>query len=145
LNYLLPAQTLLDLCAEESNGAQMWSQAIETTSLRVSVISIAQAQAAISQLVDAQLRAHLDADLSALLANIEADAGIPLSFESGHAAVWKALMHDSTLAGLGQTDRQVYATAIYEGLSIVEESRPETPALKALGVELLLLDSLNER
>lgn len=140
MNYLLPAQTLLDLCAEGANPAQRWSRQVDTASLRVSAISIAQAQAAVMLVGDGQVRSRLDADLSALLAQIEADAGPPLNFEVSHATVWKALMHDQTLAGLGQTDRQVYATAMYEGLAIIEEKRPASAALEALGVNLHLLD-----
>ena len=139
MNYLLPAQTLLDLCAEETNPAQEWARTVDTRSLRMSVISIAQAQGAVMRVEDAQARARLDADLSALIAQIEADAGPALKFDAGHAAVWKAILHDQTLTGLGQTDRQVYATAMHEGITVVEQGRPEGAALQALGVDILVL------
>ncbi|MFM9972809.1 MAG: hypothetical protein ACKVQK_30915 [Burkholderiales bacterium] len=141
MNYLLTCQTLLDLCAEQVNAAQHWSREIDTTTLRVSVISIAQAQATVMRLTDGPVRARLDADLSALLAQIEADAGAPLEFERGHAMVWKALMYEQTLAGVAQTDRQVYATAMHEGLMIVEEERPASAALRNLGVNVLALET----
>lgn len=139
MNFLLPAQTLLDLCAEQPNAAQVWAHGVDTRSLRVSVISIAQAQAAIMRVEDAQLRARLDADFAALIAQIEADAGPPLAFETGHAEIWKALVHDRTLTGLGQTDRQVYATALHEGLVVVEERSAASAALQSLGVGLFIL------
>ena len=141
MNYLLPAQTLLDLCAEESNPAQAWARSVDTQSLRMSVISIAQAQGAVMGVQDAQVRARVEADLSALIAQIEADGGPALSFDAGHAAVWKAILHDQTLTGLGQTDRQVYATAMHEGLTVVEAGRAEGAALQALGADILALGS----
>jgi hypothetical protein len=138
LNYLLPAQTLLDLCADGTNPALAWAARVDTRSLRVSVISIADAQAAIMRVSDAQQRARLNADFSALIEKIVADAGPVIPFHSSHADIWKALIDDRTLAGLGQVDRQVYATAMYEGLTVVEEAQPHTPAVKALGVEILV-------
>jgi hypothetical protein len=139
LNFLLPAQTLLDLCAEEGNPAQAWARRVDTQALRVCVISIAQAQAAVMGIADAQVRMRMDADLSALLSQIEADTHPALAFEAGHAAVWKALIHAPALAGVGQNDRQVYATAMHEGLTVVEAWRAATVALQALGVDILVI------
>jgi predicted nucleic acid-binding protein len=141
LNYLLPTQTLLDLCAEGSNPALEWAKSVDTRSLRVSVISIADAQAAIMQVENAQERTRLDADFAALIEKMESDAGPPLPFQIGHANIWKALINDPALKRLGQVDRQVYATAMHEGLTVVEEPRPHTPALRELGVNILALGS----
>lgn len=139
MNYLLPAQTLLDLCAEESNPVQVWAQSVDSTALRMSVVSIAQALATVAALPDAQIRARLEADLTSLLADIAADAGPPLAFQTSHADIWKALIGDKTLTGLQQTDRQVYATAMHEGLTVVERARLHTTVLQALGVDILVL------
>ena len=48
MNYLLSSQILLDLCAEEVNAAQQWSRDIPAESLRISVISSAQAASEIA-------------------------------------------------------------------------------------------------
>jgi predicted nucleic acid-binding protein len=141
LNYLLPTQTLLDLCAEGTNPALDWAKSADTRTLRVSVVSIADAQAAIMLVADAQERVRLNADFAALIAKIEGDAGPPLPFQTAHANIWKALIDDRTLAGLAQIDRQIYATAMYEGLTVVEETRPHSSALRALGVDILVLGS----
>ena len=138
MNYLLPAQTLLDLCDEQPNAVRAWAAGIDTARLRVSVVSIAEAQAAVGTVADSPMRLRLDANLSFLLANLEADAGEPLAFDRGAASVWQALIHDATLDGLGATDRQVYATALHEGLVVVEEAGPHTAALRALGVRIEL-------
>ena len=141
MNYLLPTQTLLDLCAEGSNPALEWAKSVDTRSLRVSVISIADAQAAIMLVEDAQERTRLDADFAALIEKIEGDAGPPLPFQTGHANIWKVLINDPALAGLAQVDRQIYATAMHEGLTVLEEMRPHTAALRELGVDILALGS----
>lgn len=141
MNFLLPSQTLLDLCEDEEivNAAKTWARGIDTGLLRVSVISIAQAHASVMQVEDATERSRLEADLSTLLAQIEGDTAPPLDFDSNHAAVWQALMYDESLKGLGQTDRQVYATAMYEGLTVVEANGNYTQALQDLGVSLHLI------
>lgn len=139
MNFLLSAQTLLALCAEESNPALVWAQDVGTHALRVSVVSIAQAHATIGAVRNPQIRTRLEADLSALLAKIVADAGPPVPFHAGHADIWKALIGDQTLNGVVQTDRQVYATAMYEGFTVVEEARGQSAALEALGVTILIL------
>ena len=139
MNFLLPSQTLLDLCEDNANAARAWAGGVDTGLLRVSVISIAQAHASVMQVEDATLRARLEADLSVLLAQIEGDTGPSLGFESNHATVWQALMFDESLKGLGQTDRQVYATAMYEGLTVVEANGNYTQALQDLGVSLELI------
>jgi hypothetical protein len=136
VNYLLPAQTLLDLCDRRPNRAKTWAQEVDTAALRVSVISVAEAQAEVDGVPDAQARARLDANLNALLSQLRADVGGPLEFHLEHAGVWRALIKDQTIRGLGYTDRQVYATAMYEGVTVVEEPGLHTPALRALGVKI---------
>lgn len=139
MNFLLPAQTLLDLCDPLPNPANAWAQGIDTSTLRVSVISIAEARAAIDGVSAPLARARLDANLSTLLSQIEADSEEPLSFDERHANVWRALLNDPGLQGLGATDRQVYATAMHEGLTVVEERHTHTAALQALGVSIHVL------
>jgi predicted nucleic acid-binding protein len=136
LNYLLPAQTLLDLCDQRRNAAHAWAGGVDTASLRVSVVSIAEARSAIDAVASGTGRARLDANLSALLSEIEADSEPPLPFDDQHAAVWRVLLGDPGLQGLGATDRQVYATAMHEGLTVVEEAHSHTPALRDLGVAI---------
>ena len=78
--------------------------------------------------------------LADALLNALADSGIaPFDFTRSHATIWTALSVDPALQGVQQTDRQVYATAMYEGLTIVEAVRPETPALTALGASIHVL------
>lgn len=140
MNWLLPAQTILDLIASEPTAAHAWAGPIDTRSLRVGVISIAQARAAIMRVPDFGLRSRLDADLASFLAQLEADSGAPpLPFISAHASVWEALMHESSLAGVAQTNRQVYATAMHEGLTVVEARHAATRALRALGVDIVVI------
>lgn len=139
LNFLLPAQTLLDLCDQQPNAARAWAAGVDTASLRVSVISIAEARSAIDGVPSGQVRARLDANLSALLSQVEADSEEPLVFDDQHATVWRALLGDPNLQGLGATDRQVYATAMHEGLTVVEEAHAHTAALQALGVSIHVL------
>jgi hypothetical protein len=45
-------------------------------------------------------------------------------------------MHEPSISGVPQIDRQVYATAMHEGLTVVEEAHPATSALRALGIEI---------
>lgn len=139
MNFLLPAQTLLDLCDRQANSVRLWAAGVDTSALRVSVVSIAEARAAIDGVPASPARARLDANLSALLSQIEADSAAPLAFDAAHANVWRALLNDPNLPGLGATDRQVYATALHEGLSVVEERHAHTAALQALGVGIHLL------
>lgn len=139
MNYLLPAQTLLDLCGSQANSARRWASGVDTTALRVSVISVAEARAAIDTEESSQARARLYANLSALLSQIEADSEEPLVFDDQHANVWRALLNDSSLEKLGATDCQVYATAMHQGLTVVEGSYDHTAALQALGVSIHVL------
>lgn len=139
MNHLLPAQTLLDLCDQQPNRARAWAGSVDTTVLRISVISIAEARSAIDGVPSSQVRARLEANLSALLSQIEADSEAPLAFDDQHANVWRALLNDPNLQGLGATDRQVYATAMHEGLTVVEEGHAHTAALQALGVSIHVL------
>jgi hypothetical protein len=90
---------------------------------------------------DAQERTRLDADVAALIEKLEGDTGPPLPFQTGHANVWKVLINDRTLAGLAQVERQIYAIAMHEGLTVVEATGPHTAALRALGVDILPLGS----
>ena len=139
MNYLLPAQTLLDMISEGPTPAHRWAEAIDTRSLRVSVISIAQARAAIMSVADAGERTRLDTDFRALLDQLRADGGAPLPFDESQAAVWEALMLDPALKGVTQSDRMVYATAMYEGLAVVEAATGATPALRKLGVDIVAI------
>lgn len=140
MNYLLSAQTLLDLCAEEPNAAQRWSQGIPAESLRISVISWAHAASEIASLEDAEVRRTVESVFAALLNHILADAGPEglLGFERNHADQWRGLMFDSRLATISQIDRQVYATAIAEGLTVVEERHEMTEVLKELGLRIAI-------
>lgn len=139
MNYLLPAQTLLDLCDQQPNSAHAWASGVDTAALRVSVISIAEARSAIDGVPSGQIRSRLGANLSGLLSQIEADSEEPLVFDDQHATVWRALLNDLSLQGLGATDRQVYATAMHEGLTVVEEGHAHTAALQTLGVSIDVL------
>lgn len=137
MNWILPAQTLLDLIASGSTPAHAWATSVDTRGLRVSVISVAQARAAIMRVANAGMRSRLDSDFGSLIAQLEADSGVPpLPFIAAHASVWEALMHEPSVAGVPQIDRQVYATAMYEGLTVVEEPHAATSALRALGIDI---------
>lgn len=139
MNYLLPAQTLLDMCGQLPNAAKTWAQTIDTSALRVSVISIAEAKFALDGAGTVISRARLQTNLLSLLSDIEADSEEPLNFTEPHANVWRTLLNDPSLNGLGATDRQVYATAMHEGLTVVEERHPHTAALQALGLSIHIL------
>ncbi len=139
MNWLLPAQTVLDLISASPGPAHAWADSVDTQTLRISVVSIAQAQGAIQGVADQGLRGRLTADLTSFLAQLKADAVAPLAFTELHANIWSALIHESSIAGVPQTDRQVYATALYEGLAIVEAARAETAALMALGIAIHVL------
>jgi hypothetical protein len=140
LNYLLSVQTLLDLCAEEPNAAQQWSQGIPAESLRISVISWAHAASEIASIEDAEVRRTVESVFAALLNHILADAGPEglLGFERNHADQWRGLMFDSRLEAINQIDRQVYATAIAEGLTVVEERHAMTDVLKEVGLRIAI-------
>lgn len=60
LNYLLPAQPLLDLCAVGCKPTLEWADSVDTRRLPISVISIADAQATIMQVQDVQERSRLE-------------------------------------------------------------------------------------
>lgn len=137
MNWLLPAPTLAQLVASVPTAAQRWAHGVDARALRVSVISVAQLRTRIQLEPAPATRARLDVDLTTLLAQIEADSGIaPLAFSAEHALLWSHLCLEPTLAGLAQTERQIYATAMYEGLTVVEPARPQHAALRALGVRL---------
>jgi hypothetical protein len=131
---------LLDLCAEEPNAAQQWSRGIPAESLRISVISWAHAASEIASLDDAEVRRTVESVFAALLNHILADAGPEglLGFERNHADQWRGLMFDSRLETISQIDRQVYATAIAEGLTVVEERHAMTEVLKEVGLRIAI-------
>lgn len=134
--YLLTAQTLLSLCGEPPNLAADWFARQTTDEMRVSVISIARVRDAVMQVADATDRTRLDAALNWLLSALEADAGPPLEFEAGHAKSWQALISEPTLKGMGVSDKQVYATALHDGLVVVDEASAHTRAARALGIQV---------
>lgn len=136
MNWLLPAQTVLDLISAAPGPVHEWAGSVDTRTLRLSVVSIAQAESAVQGVADQGLRGRLTADLTSFLAQLQADAVAPLAFTERHADIWSALIHESSIEGVPQTDRQVYATALYEGLTIVEEARAETARLQALGIAI---------
>lgn len=140
MNYLLSAQTLLDLCAEESNAAQQWSQDIPAESLRISVISWASAMAEIASLEDSDVRRTFESVFAALVNHVLADAGTEglLGFERNHADQWRGLMFDNRLRSVSQIDRQIYATAMAEGFAVVEERHEMTDVLNDVGIRVLV-------
>ncbi len=139
--YLLPAQTLLDLCSGEDNGARAWAPAVPTAKLRVSVVSVAQARAFIEAMTDTSGRRALNNRLNQLLATIVADGGPPLPLDEQVATVWQGLNLDSKLdrEKVQQTARQVYATALTHSLAVVERARPHHDYLHKLGLEVVAL------
>lgn len=137
--FLLPAQTLLDLCAAEQTAAQRWSSNVDTGDLRVSVISIAQARAAIDQEADAQARQRMVRDFESLLEGIKADGGAPLDFDERAARIWQTMLHDPALKGVPQVDRQIYATALRQQIAVAEEPRPAHRYIGKLGVAIVQL------
>jgi len=140
LNYLLSAQILLDLCAEEPNAAQRWGSAIDSDSLRISVISRAHAMAEIARIEEADVRGTVESVFAELISRILADAGEPglIAFEKNHAEQWRGLMFDRRLASINQIDRQIYATALAEGLAVVEGRHEMTDNLRTLGLQVVV-------
>ncbi len=142
MNYLLSAQTLLDLCAEEPNAVQQWSREVQTESLRISVISWAQAASEIASLTDAEVRRTVESVFAALIDQICADVSPTqdglLGFARNHAEQWRGLMFDRRLDSISQPNRQVYATAIAEGFSVVEERHALTETLRQLGLRIVV-------
>ena len=139
MNYLLPAQTLLDLCASGPTAALTWAAPMDTTTVRVCVISIAEAQSAIEDMAVGPARIQLDARLSGLLNSLEADTGPPLAFDQPHADMWRLLLNEPGIQGVGATDLQVYAIAMHEGLTVVEQPHAHTAALQQLNVKIRVL------
>jgi len=137
MNWLLSAQALAQLIASVQTPAAQWAAGIDTRGLRVSVISIAQVRMTIQARLTPSVRARWEADLDTALAHIESDSGVPpLPFTAEHARLWADLCLDTTIPTVAQIDRQVYATAMYEGLTIVEPSKPEHAVITALGVRV---------
>lgn len=140
MNWLLSAPALAQLVASAPTAAQQWAQGVDARALRVSVISVAQLRTRIQLEPAAATRARLEVDLTTLLAQIEADSGIaPLAFSAEHALLWSHLCLEPTIGGVAQIERQVYATAMYEGLTVVEPARAQHAALQALGVRVHVL------
>lgn len=137
MNWLLPANTLLQLIGSGKTPARQWADTIDTRALRTSVISVAQVSAKLQSVMDSVIRTRLEADLSTLLAHMKADSGVgPLIFSLQHAMMWSHLCMDTSLDPVGQIDRQVYSTALHEGLEVVEPNRIEHAALKAVGIRI---------
>jgi len=137
--FLLPAQTLLDLCSDESNPARAWSETVDSSELRMSVLSIAQALACAEQIAEGHERQWLCSALRFLVKDIENDAGPQLDFDYDAAQVWQALIHDVELSGVAQIDRQVYAQALTNGLAVVEHPRTTHAYLGKLGLAVVSL------
>jgi hypothetical protein len=140
MNWLLPASTLLQMIGTQATAATAWADGIDAKTLRTSVISVAQAMGKIQTVSDPAVRKYLETDLDTLLDHIKAESGVePMPLRLTHAEMWMLLSRDASIAGVGQIDRQVYAVALREGLTIVEAARPEHPQLAALGVSIHVL------
>lgn len=112
-------------------------QQVDARSLRVSVISVAQANAKVQTMADPAVRQYLESDLESLLEHIKAESGVKsMSFSYVHAKMWTLLSHNATIPTVGQIDREVYAVALHEGFTVAERTRPEHAALRALGVSI---------
>lgn len=136
VKFLLSLQVLLDLCGTTDNPARVWAQPVPTARLRLSVLTVALARAAVAAAADAQVRERLGARLVDLLAKLEADAGPPLPFIENAATTWQSYMLEPTLGTMAQVDRQFYAVAFSEGLCVVEYEQQYTAALAPLGVKV---------
>lgn len=140
MNWLLTAGTLLQLIGSGDTPAKQWAGQVDARTIRTSAISVALASAKIATHRHAAARKYLETDLYTLLDRIKADSGLgPLGFELPHAMMWAHLCMDGSIPGVGQVERQVYATAMHEGLAVVETTRPEHAALQALGVTIHVL------
>jgi hypothetical protein len=137
--FLLPAQTLLDLCADQPTGARRWADTAELRSLGVSVISKAEAYACIEESPTSAVRKSFNVTLDRLLDDIVAEGGLIHSLDDRVARQWQDMINEPSLAGLPQTARLVYATALAHNLVVVEESQPGHIALQALGVQIQVL------
>lgn len=136
VKYLLSLQVLLDLCGTTPNPARAWAQPVPTKRLRLSVITVALARAAVGGIEPVSDRDRLGARLTDLLAKLRADSGQPLPFIEGAATTWQSLMREPTLGALAQVDRQFYATAFSEGLCVVEYDHAYSAALAPLGIQV---------
>lgn len=141
--YLITAQTLLDLCADEGDAhaaaAQAWADGVAADKMRISVVSVAQARAAVDGIGDISQRRGLTRRLDKLLASVTADGGPPSPFDRQAATVWQELIADPKLRGIAQTDRQVIATALERNLAIVEAPRLQHGYLKSIGLSVAAL------
>jgi len=135
-NFLLSLQVLLDLCGTQANAAIRWVGPIKIRRLRVSCVTIAQAKAEVLACSDQTMRERLNARLTDLLAKIEGDGGPPLPFGAGAANVWQGFMMEPVLGDMPQVDRQFYASAVYEGLVIIEYEHDYSAALQQLGIRV---------
>jgi hypothetical protein len=134
--YLLSLQVLLDLCGTVDNPARAWAQSVNTSRLRLSVITVALARSFVNGAGPAQDGDRLRARLVDLLAKLKADGGEPLPFDEGAAAAWQSFMREPSLTGMTQVDRQFCAVAFSEGLCAVEYEHSLSSALGPLGVKV---------
>ena len=139
--YLLSARTLVDLCLDGENSAKNWFAGHLPRDMRVSVISTAHARASIDRITSVEDRDALRSRLDDLVAKLARQSGVrALAFDEICEPHWIRLMHRSGLGNAGQTDRQVWATALAHGLTIVDRRRAEHVALESLGVTVVTLD-----
>jgi hypothetical protein len=136
VKYLLPAQTILDLQSTEPCAAITWSSAVSTQDCRMAWISVALAFYRVDREADADLRGAIELRLRSFIAKMRADAGEPFAFTEAHADAWRVLLAAPGLDGLQTTHRQVYATAMCEGLTVVEEATRYTEALRTQGCRI---------
>lgn len=135
VKYLLSLQVLLDLSGTSSNPAEKWANAMSTSRMRVSVITVAMAGSIVNGAQGPDGERHR-ARLADTLAKLNADGGAPLPFGEGAAAAWQSFVKETSLLGMNQVDRQLCATAFSEGLCLVEYDHPLSPALGPLGVKV---------
>lgn len=134
MNYLLTAQTLLDLVNPVApSSAANWAAQTRRSALRVSVISVAAAAALIDELSDAPARRAFAARVEEFVNQMRADGPEPLSFTQDHARFWETLIHHQSCQGVPQSDRMVLATAMHEGLVLVDREGPLLAAARSVG------------
>ena len=124
---------MLDLQSTVPNLAIAWSRTVSTVDFRMSWISIAAAFHRVDREADPTIRAAVEVSLRSFLAKMRADGGEPYAFNEAHADAWRFLLSLPGLRGLAATSRQVYAIAMAEGLTVVEESNGFTATLRAQG------------
>ena len=133
-NFLLTLQVLLDLCGSDNNPSHILP--VKSDRIRLSVLTVAQAQSIVSASADSQDRERLASRLADLLATFRADGGPLLVFTERAAQTWQSYMREPTLGEMSQVDRQFYAVAFSEGLCVVEYEHRYTTALAPLGIKV---------